>query len=108
MDFVNLGFVAYFVGIVLSVMYPYLTTYLETGESFEWRYVWSRLIAAIIAGGIAVVSPGFVEWLQTTASGYEYPALYFLAVMFTTFGVGQFGRTTQRLGIAVSDKIRNE
>jgi len=106
MDIVNLGFIAYFVGIVLSVAYPYLSAYLDTGESFEWRYATSRLIAAMIAGGLAVVVPGFVDWLTATAAQYDYPTLYFLAVMFTTFGVGQFGRETQKLGSATVNKLK--
>lgn len=104
MDVVNLGIVAYFVGILLSVGYPYLTAYLETGESFDWKYTVSRLVAAIIGGGVAIIAPGFIDWLVETAGNYDYPALYFLAVMFTTFGVGAFGRETQKLGSAVVNR----
>lgn len=108
MDVVNLGIIAYFVGILLSVLYPYLTAYLETGESFDWKFAVSRVIAVVIAGGLAIVAPGFVDWLVQTSMAYDYPALYFLAVMFTTFGVGAFGRQTQKFGNAVIAKNKPE
>lgn len=97
MDYVTMGFIAYFLGGILSVVYPYFTTWLETGESFDWRYVVSRILAVVLTGLTAIIAPGFVTWLVGLAANYDYPALYFIAVLMTTFGAGQFGRESEKL-----------
>lgn len=108
MDVVNLGILAYFIGAILSIMYPYLTTWLETGEKFNWRYAVSRLLAVVVAGLFAITTPGFTDSLVQLASTYSYPALYFIAVVTTTFGVGQFGRETEKLSKALVAKNQKE
>ena len=95
MDIVNLGIIAWFLGGILSVLYPYLVKYLETGESFNWRYAVSRVLAVVIAGLTAIVAPGFVDQLKELASVYDYTTLYFIAVALTTYGAGSLGRETQ-------------
>jgi len=107
MDYVNLGIIAFLLGGLLSVIYPYLTAWLETGEQFQWKYVTSRLIAVILTGLLAISQPGFVETLAQTAQAYNYPVLFFLSVLFTTFGVGQFGRESQKLGSAALNRSKD-
>lgn len=107
MDVVTLGILAYFLGGVLSVLYPYLVAYLESGESFDYRYAISRVIAVVVAGLGAIVVPGFVEWLQELSTLYDYTALYFLAVVISTYGAGAIGRQTQKLGTALKTKSEN-
>lgn len=97
MDFVNLGIIAYFVGGIFSVLYPYLITWLETKEAFDWRLVVSRVLGVSVAGLLAIAVPGFVERLSEIAGNYDYPALYFLAVASTTYAAGDIGRKTEKL-----------
>lgn len=104
MDFVNLGIIAYLLGGILSVLYPYFITWLNTKEAFNWRLVVARLLGIFVAGLLAISVPGFVDGLKNIATAYDYPALYFLGVMFMTFGAGQFGRETEKLGSTILTK----
>jgi drug/metabolite transporter (DMT)-like permease len=109
MDFyVNLGIAAYFIGAFVSVMFPYLIAWLETGEKFNWRYIVSRLLGVLVVGLFAIVAPGFTDHLIELAGTYDYAALYFIAVMMTTFGSSQLGRETEKFGKAVIAKISGE
>jgi hypothetical protein len=98
MDTVTIGIVAYLLGMVASILYPYLTVYLETGEKFNFKYAISRVIGAVILGLTAVVTPGFIEWLEQSASAYDYTLVYALAIFLTTFGAGAIARETQKIG----------
>ena len=104
MDVVNLGIIAYFLGILLSFGYPYLIKWLNTGEAFDWRRVVSQVLGGIVAGLIAIVAPGFIEQLTDIASAYDYQALYFISVMLMSYGAGSLGNTTENLGRAVLKK----
>lgn len=105
MDIVTLGIFAYLLGMVASVLYPYLSAYLENGQKFDFKYAISRIIGTLILGLAAVVAPGFTEWLSTTAQSYDYTGLYLIFVFLTTFGVGSLARETQKLGSAMTKKV---
>ncbi len=105
MDVVTLGILAYLLGVILNVLYPYLSAYLEKGDSFDYRYAISRVLAALVVGGVAIVAPGFIDYLVQTAGAYDYTSLYFLAVFLTTFGAGSVGRETQKLASAAYKAI---
>jgi len=79
MDLITLGVISYLIGIVANVMYPYITAYLETNQKFNYKYAISRVIGALLAGCVAVVAPGFTDWLSQTATSYANPGLYFIA-----------------------------
>lgn len=107
MDPVTVGIVAYFVGLLWSVFYPYIVVYLETGERFNLRLVLSRILGIIMVGLAALAAPGFVSELRDLAGLYEYQFLYFLSVFIATYGSGSIARTTEKLFGVVSDNIRN-
>lgn len=106
MDVVTLGIVAYFLGLIFSVLYPYIVVYLENGEAFDPRMVASRVLGVIIVGLAAIASPGFVSELRNIAGSYEYQALYFLSVFVATYGSGSLARTTEKLFSTVSHNIK--
>lgn len=97
MDVVGLGVLAYILGIVVNVLYPYVVAYLEHNEPFNYKYAISRIIGALVLGLVAVVNPGFVDWLTQTAAIYGYTWLYFIAIFLTTFGASSIARETEKL-----------
>lgn len=107
MDVVTLGIVAYFVGLIASVMFPYLVEYLETGEAFEPRLAASRLLGAIMLGLAAISAPGFVSELQNIAGLYEYQFLYFLSVFVATYGSGSIARSLEKGAINILNMRKN-
>jgi hypothetical protein len=107
MDSVTLGIVAYFVGLLWSVFYPYIVVYLESGENFNLRLVLSRILGIIMVGLAAIAAPGFVSELRDLAGLYEYQFLFFLSVFVATYGSGSIARTTEKLFSVVSHNIRD-
>lgn len=106
MDVVNLGFIAFFLGIFLSFFLPYLTAWLNTGESFEPKKIVSEVLGGLLAGLFIIVTPGFVEQLQSIASTYDYMSLYFISVMLMSMGGGFSGNMVEKLGKAGYAKIK--
>lgn len=98
MDVVNLGFAAFFIGILLSFGLPYLNVWLDTGEKFEVKKIISEVLGGLVAGLFIIVTPGFVEQLQAIASTYDYTSLYFISVMLMSMGGGFSGNMVEKLG----------
>lgn len=104
MNNITIGLVAYFVGMITSVLYPYLTAYLEYKQPFDPKYAVSRIIGTVLTGLTVIISPGFTDWLERTSVGYQHPILYAVAVFLTTFGAGAIARETQKIGAVIINK----
>lgn len=96
MDPVNVAAISYLVGVLLSIILPWLLA--NPRETFDWRYSVGRLIAAFLAGLAFVITPGFMDQARQVAvqySGY----LWMLAVFFLLMGIGisEAGRWGQKV-----------
>lgn len=107
MDAVNLGFVAFFVGILLSFGLPYLNVWLTSDEKFNVKKIASEVIGGLVTGLFIISAPGFVDQLQSIASTYDYTSLYFISVMLMSMGGGFSGNMVEKLSKAGYNKLKD-
>lgn len=73
--------VFYCIGVVARVVIPFLISYLETQEPFDWRYVVGQIVAAFV-GVLALVladEAGLIEMFSTVSPFMALALGYFAA-----------------------------
>lgn len=97
MDVVSVGVIAYVVGAIVAVLWPYVNNYLETSEPFEFKKILGNLLGALGGVVVLITVPNFADSLAELATQYDYQYLYVLAVAVLGFGssaIGSFAKKT--------------
>ena len=79
--------IAYVLGAMLRVFWPYLLAYLQEGVAFDWRYVIGQAVTALIGLIPILAAQEFLEQLS---------ALGWLAAFGMGFGFAAIGREAQK------------
>ena len=93
-----LGLTAYIIGVVLSVLVPYLLKWLEDKTiKFDWRYIIGRLLVAALALVPVLASPGFIETLSSLLVSL-HPLTFFFSLLSMGWGASEIGWKAQSAG----------
>jgi drug/metabolite transporter (DMT)-like permease len=80
------SYVAYWVGATVRVLWPYVLKRVQTGESFNWRYV----------GGQALVTLGAFILILSTGKAGDIGALGIPSALVAGFAFAAIGRNGQK------------
>lgn len=97
MSAIWLAFIAYILGVLLSVTVPYVLEWLGSQKPFDWRYLIGRVLGAIGFLVPVFASPDFWDKLANLAGGLSSLALFFYALALG-YGASQIGRIVQKAG----------
>lgn len=79
--------VAYFVGVAVSIGFPYFLAWLEKGEPFDWRQNVGRFLTAMV---------GLVPVLATTEFTQQLGSWSYVAALAAGLAFSQIGRMAQK------------
>jgi len=85
---------AYVGGVALRVVWPYALKYFETGEPFDFHYLFGQIIAALI---------GLLGVMSQSAFLGDLGAIGYFGAFVAGYGASSMGRESQK----TSDQIRS-
>ncbi|MCA9868586.1 MAG: hypothetical protein KC410_19010 [Anaerolineales bacterium] len=85
--------VAYFGGLITSIVWPYLLAWIQNQEPFDWRMNAGRVLVGIMGALPLLASSDFLAQLGT---------LTYVAAFVLGMGASQLGRTAQKTVSAVA------